>query len=643
MITYETALGYYSEARVKGKKDYNKKKARGMSGHLMSLDGLLKDVEIIATVDLGIQEIPLKKVVGTYYNARRMVFSNQFLPLENEQTEFGAKWIALCQAHLDEGIKEPIKVYEYMNYFYVMEGNKRVSVLKFFEATHISAVIYRLVPKYDESDDDIKLYYAFLSFYKETGLNQIWLSKANRYDQLLKYLDDYNPTLSMYDTKFKHFLHHVYEPFRQLYLKAVDPQVTMTTGDAFLLYAKLYKIPEVFDRLGAEKVMPSLVLELSNYGQHESIEIHTAAIDKPKTGLISALGAMMSPKKLKVGFVYARTRGTSGWTYSHDLGRQFIEDHFKEQVVTSYIEEVPEDEMSYHAISAFAQEGMDVIFSTSEVFRRTTLRCAIENPTVKFFCCSGNRPYVHMSNYFGRTYEPRYLAGIIAGALTQNQCVGYTATDANPEVIASINAFALGMKLVNPKAKLLVAWTGEWNNPKVCTDISEKLIERGADIVSNKNLIAPRDVTKTFGVYAMLCDIDPQTKQPMHYLAAPIWIWGTFYQKIIESILNGSYQKLTASSQDESRVINFWWGMDSGVLDLYYAPELLPAETVKLVEIMKKLILSDQFHPFTGPLYDQSGQLRAKDKETLSPGDIMDMNWLVDSVEVVDTDVCFNL
>jgi basic membrane lipoprotein Med (substrate-binding protein (PBP1-ABC) superfamily) len=639
----EGGYNHYNEARTKGKKEYGKLKAKGESGHLTSLDGLLKDIEIVATVDLGVKEISLKKVVGTYYNARRMVFSKGFMPLESEMTEFGGKWIALCQSHLTEGIREPIIVYEYLNFYYVMEGNKRVSVLKYFDAHSVMAQIHRLVPKYDEQDEDIVLYYAFMNFYQVTGLSDIWLSKASRYEQLLSYLEGYEPESEVYASKYQHFYRYIYEPFRLMYLKVAEKGSYHTTGDAFLLYAKLYQITTPFDRNKAEKVMPNLVIELKNYGDDETIEIQTSSGTIPRQGLIGTLASILVPKKIKVGFVYARTIESSGWTYSHDLGRLHIETYFKDQVTTSYIDNVPEDDRAYQIISDFAQEGYDVIFSTSEIFRRVTLRCAIENPTVKFFNCSGNRPYVHMSNYFGRTYEPRFLAGIIAGAMTKTQIIGYTATDKSPEVTACINAFAMGMKMVNPRAKLLVALTGEWNNPSVTTDISEELIELGADIVSNKNILTPREVTNKYGVYAMLCDIDQATKLPLHYLAAPIWVWGTFYQKIIESILNGSYQKLNAASADASRVINYWWGMESGVLDLYYAPEYIPVETVKLVEIMKKLIISDQFHPFSGPIYDQTGMLKVSDQATLSASEILEMDWYMDNVEIVDTERCYEL
>jgi len=644
-MPYESVLSYYQDAKNKGQREYNQLKAKGRSGHLTSLDGLLNNVEIAASVNLGTREIPIEKIVGTYYNARRMVFSKNFMPLEGERSEFAGKWQNLCSAHLREGIRDPIKVYEYLNYYYVVEGNKRVSVLKYFDAAMVSADIQRLIPKFDESDETIVQYYAFLEFYNETNIMDIWLSKPRRYKRLLRYLNDYNPILkSQGDDKYMHFYKYVYQPFRLTLKEGGYENTSVTTGDAFVLYSKLYGIPNELDTLQVEKILPHLLQEFSNYGEEEDLDIQVNSETIENQTLFTSLTTGLFPtrlstRKLKVGFVYARNSLSSAWTYSHELGRREIEAYFNGQIETHYIEEVPEDKSAYEIIYEFSKEHFDVVFTTSEVFRRATVRCALELPDTKFFNCSGNRPYVHMANYFGRTYEPRFLTGIIAGSLTQTNIVGYTATAPNPEVISCINAFALGIKMTNPKAKLKVVWTGEWNNPKVSTDLSEKLIEKNADIISNKNLIVPRDITKEYGVYSMLCDIDSQTKKPMHYLAAPIWKWGEFYRKIISSILNGSYQRNISNKPSEHKLVNFWWGIDMDVIDIYYDKRWLPPDTVKLIELMKKMMVTGQFNPFTGPIVDQSGHLRVIENEVITPEAILEMDWFVDNVEVINEEI----
>ena len=97
-----------------------------------------------------------------------------------------------------------------------------------------------------------------------------------------------------------------------------------------------------------------------------------------------------------------------------------MEQVFKDQIQTSYIENFPTAvEEGYDVLQELVNKGYDVIFTTSPMFKKATLKCAMDNPNVKFFNCSEYQPYLHVGNYFGRTYEPRFLTGIIAGSMTK--------------------------------------------------------------------------------------------------------------------------------------------------------------------------------------------------------------------------------
>ncbi len=75
------------------------------------------------------------------------------MPLLDLKTEFGAKWTNLCIAHMEEGIRDPVRCFEYMGRFYVQEGNKRVSVLKYFQASSVIANVTRVVPRYNDTPE----------------------------------------------------------------------------------------------------------------------------------------------------------------------------------------------------------------------------------------------------------------------------------------------------------------------------------------------------------------------------------------------------------------------------------------------------------------------------------------------------------
>jgi basic membrane lipoprotein Med (substrate-binding protein (PBP1-ABC) superfamily) len=629
-----TAEGHYLNARKLGQKEYAKNVSKGEVGYLPSLEGLVKNTEIVSEIDLGIVEIPLKKVRGTYSHLRSLSFGRNFMPILDDKSEFQGKWIKLCSAHINEGIKHSIKVYEYLNWFYVIEGNKRVSVLKYFGAYSISANVIRLIPKKDSNDTSISLYYEFLKFNKITNIFTIYFSKFGSFDKMLEILELYNPNISSLDTKYKYFEIYIYNPFRELYYKLGGEKLRMTTGDAFLEFLKIYGIPNEID---AKKITPKLkelLTELESMSNNEAINIQTTPEEKQPNSMLSTLTTLVMPKKiLKVAFAYARTIEGSGWTYAHEIGRQYIEKVFEGQIETTYVENVPEDGKAYNVFKKLAKQGYDIIFTTSPIFMKSTLKCALDYPQVKFFNCSESQPYVHVGNYFGRTYEPRFLTGIIAGSMTKSNIIGYVATNPAPEVISSINAFSLGAKLVNPYAKVIVSWTNEWNSSIKSNNAGEKLINAGADIISNANLLKEHPISKEYGVYSMLCTINSLTKQPDKYLAAPIWNWGIFYERILRNILNDTFTTITDIFSSNSKIVNFWWGMSSGVLDVFYSTEFIPEETQKLVNLMKKMITENVFHPFSGPIYDQQGALIIDSEENATHEQILSMNWFVENVE----------
>ena len=624
---------HFRAAHRSALKEYSSKTSKGQIGYLPSLEGLIKDTDIVSYVDLGIMEVPLKKVIGTYSYLRSLTFAANFMPILNSESEFKSKWVSLCNSHIKEGIRDPIKVYEYLNWYYVVEGNKRVSVLKYFDAYSVTANVTRLIPKIDNSDPNIQLYYEFLKFTNKTKIISIWFTKRGSFTKLLDLLEKYNPP-DKFENKYKYFEKYIYNVFRNVYYEIGGDKLPITTGDAFLEYAKIYGIPFEFNEVELKKKLKELKKELRFFKKDKFVNIMTKPVEKSQGNVLSTITTFIKPaKKIKVAFAYARTIETSGWTFTHDLGRQYVDQVLGSQVETSYIENVAENDNAYSQIKTLAENGNDIIFTTSQVFLKATLRCALEYPNIKFFNCSEYKPYKHLSNYYGRTYETRFLTGVIAGSMTQNNILGYAATSPTPEVISCINAFSLGAKMVNPYTKVKVTWTREWNSHLKFTNAGNRLMELGADIVSNRNLSLPRDVTRKYGVFSMLCSMDIKTGKPIHHLAAPIWHWGIFYEKIIRSVLNGTYKTVTDMFSSDGKLVNFWWGMASDVLDIYYSKKYVPSGTQKLVNLMKNMIVNNLYNPFTGPIYDNKGVLRINDEEAASHEEILNMNWFVDNVE----------
>lgn len=175
---------YMSASKI-GKRAYHACVNKGRYPYLPVLENIVDESDIEAEVSLGIDQIPLRLVVGTCNAGRTNAFADNFMPILDWGTEFSAKWASLSDSQKNEGIRDPIKVYEYMNKFYVLEGNKRVSVLKYFKAVTVNAEVIRKVPKYSE-DPDVKIYYEFMEFYKCTKLNDIYFSNVGSFPTLMK-------------------------------------------------------------------------------------------------------------------------------------------------------------------------------------------------------------------------------------------------------------------------------------------------------------------------------------------------------------------------------------------------------------------------------------------------------------------------
>jgi basic membrane protein A and related proteins len=413
-------------------------------------------------------------------------------------------------------------------------------------------------------------------------------------------------------------------------------KLPITTGDALLEYINIYGVPKKLDEEKLTQRMKEFLKELEVISSSDGVDLSVTPMENAPNKMINTLTSLVIPrKKLKVAFAYARTIESSGWTYAHELGRLYLEDALGDQITTSYVENVPENNDAYKVFKQLAKEDNDIIFTTSPIYLSSTLKCALEFPHIKFFNCSEAHPYKHVSNYYGRTYEPRFLTGIIAGSMTRNNVIGYVATSPTPEVISSINAFALGAKMVNPYAVVKVAWTNEWNSRVRFTDAGSQLIKDGCDIICNRTLEVPHTVSHDYGVYSMLCTIDRQRGVPDKYLATPIWNWGIFYEKIVRNILNETFKTIVDMFSSNTKLINFWWGIDTGVVDLFYSKELLPPETQKLVNLMKKMIMNNAYNPFTGPIYDKEGNLKIASDETATYEEILSMDWFVENVEIL--------
>ncbi len=366
--------------------------------------------------------------------------------------------------------------------------------------------------------------------------------------------------------------------------------------------------------------------------------------------LFSGFGfAEEGAKKLKVGFVYVGPIGDFGWTNAHEVARQQIIKKFP-WLETIFVESVAEGDSARVIDRLVEEENCDLVFTTSFGYQNDTAAAAKKYPDKLFMHCSGSKRDKNLGTYFAELYQLYYLNGLMAGALTKSGKIGYVAAHPIPEVIRHINAFAIGIREVNPKARISVKWLFSWYDPSKAKDAAEALVAEGCDAIaftedSPSVIQVGQEHTKkgkpvyTFAHYS-----------PMHkfgedsVVSGQLVDWGVMYEDILRRVYTGTW-----SGTDS------WWLLKEGaaVLGTGDGNQINP----KFVEPLKKVEITDPvigktnvhdlvmkriqqmseatvlFDPFTGPLKDQKGAERIKAGERAGHDALWSMDWFLDNID----------
>lgn len=607
----------YMKARKKAQRNYRAQLLKGTYPYLQALDDIVSFAEISSESELGLVEIPLNAIVGTKTSGRKQAFASNFMPLLDENSEFAHKWASLYSAHIEEGIRDPIKAVEFMNRFYVVEGNKRVSVLKYVDAVSIQANVTRLVPLKTDSREN-RIYYEFLDFYRSTAINYLDFSQEGCYARLLAVLEKSADTPWTDDEKMN--LHSSYIHFLDVFEEKGGRKLSLTSGDAFLTYLEIYGYKDMLNKSHRELLeeIQAIWNDFEIYPAKRSVELVMAPEKKSEEKTLRTRILPLSSLPLKIAFIHDHSPEESSWTYGHELGRHYLENTLAEKISTSFYITSGDPEEGSEVIKKAIDDGNTVVFTTSPKLLNASVKTALKYPSIRILNCSLNSCFGHLRTYYGRMYEAKYLTGMLAGILSPTDSVGYVADYPIYGSTASINAFALGVKMVNPNASVCLQWTCVKDNR-----FQEHFAARNISYVSGQDLLTPYRGSRQFGLYDIR---DGQITN----VAMPVCHWGKFYERIVASILNGSWKKGLTHSKDKS--INYFWGLSSGMVDVICSKHV-PAATEHLLDLVKQNISSGQFHPFSCEIHSQDGILQNEKGMVMPAGQIGSMDWLLDNID----------
>ena len=607
----------YKNALKSGQRAYRACVARGQSPYLAVLDDILVNVNIVAQEPLGLVEIPAESIVGTKTSGRHTAFAPNFMPLLEPDTEFAGKWSNLCDAHLEEGIHTPIIAYEFLNKFYVQEGNKRVSVLKYFDAVRIAGTVTRLVPERNDSLEN-RIYYEFLDFYKLSKVNDVHFSRLGGYAKLQtlvckasgeSWTDDDRLSFSSF-----------YTMFRQQFLALGGGGLNLTAGDAMLVYLSVYRYADACESTPSQmkQNLEKLWDEVKVLTEPQAVALSLEPKQGPGEPLLAKLNIFTKPSELKVVFLHEHNAENSAWVRAHDKGIEALQQAFPDRVFITRKENIEPEVDAEQVLEDVAHDNADVVFTSSARMHTACLKVAAQHPKTRILNCSLNAPHPLVRTYYPRTYEVTYLLGMLAGVMARTDRVGYVAANPVYGIPAAVNAYAQGLKTVRPDAKVVLRWAC-LPDPAHPLDFSDR---PDVEIFYARDNREPEGTHRDYG----LCRRQPDgTLQP---LGLPVWRWDTFYIEIVRSIFDGAWDNDAAGA----RAVNYWWGMRSGAEEIDYSKDL-PAGTLQLLDLMEKMLHEDDLRIFPEDLYAQGHVLHSPEAVVYSPKELMEMDWLDECVE----------
>ena len=329
-------------------------------------------------------------------------------------------------------------------------------------------------------------------------------------------------------------------------------------------------------------------------------------------------------RQITVGCVLVGPRNDKGWNESHYNGLLHACEAHK--CILKVRENVAEDAAHISiAVAELAAEGANVVYLTSSGYGIYAEGIAKQHPRIAFFSVSGSGKEKNQTTYFARLYQMRYLAGVIAGAESKTGVLGYVAAMPNPQINRNINAYAMGMRVSNPKAKLLVCFTGSWDDEVAERESVAKLQYAGADVITYQaGKPYALDEAERRGLFSIGFD-NVYAQYSERFLTATLYDWNVVYEKVLGDYLSG---RTHFSS-------GYWLGMEEDAVKLHTLSPLVPEETTFLTSLAKQHIIAQGV--FSGVIYDNNGTLHCEEGERIGDRELFTgMDWFVEGVEIYE-------
>ncbi|WP_420342482.1 BMP family ABC transporter substrate-binding protein [Paenirhodobacter sp.] len=341
------------------------------------------------------------------------------------------------------------------------------------------------------------------------------------------------------------------------------------------------------------------------------------------TAALGLPGVARAADPLGVALITPSPFGDVGWSHTLRLGLEGVQAKLGDKVKLTWLENIPEGPDADRIMQKAVTDGNKVIVAGSFGYMNGALQLARRFKDVSVLHASGYQVAPNFANFAARYFQGTYLMGMAAASLSKTKRIGSVSAFAIPELITSVNAFALGARAVDPEIEVSVVWVNSWFDPAKEQAAAKALIAQGVDVIFSNAQDTPSVVSacEEAGVYVFNLNSSMKSYAPKKYLGVVGTDWSPYFIAEVEAHLAGTFKGAS-----------HWLGMaDKVVYVTDWNPDI-PAEMKARIDKTEAEIAVGSFNPFAGPIRKADGTEVVAAGSALPDDQILGMDWHVEGV-----------
>ncbi|WP_308917600.1 BMP family ABC transporter substrate-binding protein [Jannaschia sp. LMIT008] len=336
-----------------------------------------------------------------------------------------------------------------------------------------------------------------------------------------------------------------------------------------------------------------------------------------------ALPAAAQDDTLKAMVMLPSPEGDVGWSFTMIESLRRVQAEYGDAMDLTVITPIPEGPDADRIMNNAVADGNEFLVLGSFGYMNGGIQLAKRNPDIDILHASGYLTEDNFAPFAAKYWQGTYLMGMAAASLTESKKLGVVGAFAIPELITSINAFALGAREVDPEIEVSVVWVNSWFDPAAEQDAARALLSQGVDVLFSNAQDTPSVVSlaEEEGAYVFNLNSSMKAYAPSRYLGVVGTDWSPWFAEKIAGHLDGTFEGEFA-----------WLGFGDDVLFMADYSADIPDDVAALIAEREAAIRSGDFDVFGGPLVDQSGTERVASGASMSDPEILGMDWHVEGV-----------